>query len=468
MASFRAAFAALVAFALAAFQVQAVRTKDASLLGGSSLERDTEEAAERAEVELAAGHVLRDRYELHSFLRRVRLATRREADNRGRLRALADPTSDSDVFHSFDEATSSDVRSEDFHSIKEATSSEVGGEEYYSFDPSKAIFGDRPDYPSMGDLGNQLNGFGGGPVVAHDYPDYPSMGDAGNQLNGFVGGSHLGTGSFGDVWKAFDKQANEYVAVKIFYKGREYLTKARAKLDPWLTWQLEKSKEECQKTINIVNMGSVYPEGVGHICKCKAEHISDAGLYDPIFLVQEMCGTSLAEILQRKEVFSKAYVRQIMTGILNGLAFLNRLDPPQVHHDLKPENVVVSDSGVAKIIDFGAMVPFNAAGQAQHIACTPSYAPPEGAHCPRPPNFSLQDGKPWSFDAWAAGKIYWELNCHVRWLKIPADAKCPDDSKLGATGSGSATDLQVIAGLMQTDPASRTEPAVAAEQLAQP
>lgn len=36
---------------------------------------------------------------------------------------------------------------------------------------------------------------------------------------------HLGTGTFGDVWKAFDKKRKRNVAIKVFYKNDEFLTR---------------------------------------------------------------------------------------------------------------------------------------------------------------------------------------------------------------------------------------------------
>ncbi|KAG8949019.1 hypothetical protein FRC04_009093 [Tulasnella sp. 424] len=42
-----------------------------------------------------------------------------------------------------------------------------------------------------------------------------------------------------------------------------------------------------------------------------------------------------------------------MSDVAQGLAYLHCLDPPVVHGDLKPDNVLVTKTGSAVIIDFG-------------------------------------------------------------------------------------------------------------------
>lgn len=334
-----------------------------------------EESSDEAQVQLAAGHVLRGRYELHSFIGRVNLT-----------------------------------------------------------------------WPEPG----------------QDFPSYPVMGGKENKLNGFSSEGHLGRGSFGDVWKAKVLGTNEFVAVKIFYTGNMYIT--RKLLDGW-TWMsglVGMAKQECQDVIDLMKQQSVFAEGASHICRCLGEHISDAGSKDPLFVVQEMCGTSLKTFWDQGKNMDLKWDRHVIEGVLLGVSFLNKVSPPLVHHDLKLENVVVSDSGEAKLIDFGAMIRFNQAGNWASTACTVIYAPPEAPRCYQPPNFDLT-GPSWAFDIWTVGVTYFELLSGSRGappegllerLENPALKQ-----KLESEGwQGKMEDLEVVEALLQRSPALRPSP----------
>ena len=44
---------------------------------------------------------------------------------------------------------------------------------------------------------------------------------------------------------------------------------------------------------------------------------------------------------------------QFATDVAKGMKFLHNLDPPRLHRDLKGENLLVSESWVVKVADFG-------------------------------------------------------------------------------------------------------------------
>ena len=48
-----------------------------------------------------------------------------------------------------------------------------------------------------------------------------------------------------------------------------------------------------------------------------------------------------------------------------GMAFLHNLNPPRIHRDIKGENLLVSESWVVKVADFGLGRPFNSAKTSQ-------------------------------------------------------------------------------------------------------
>eukprot|EP00933_Yihiella_yeosuensis_P048890 TRINITY_DN4534_c0_g1_i1.p1 TRINITY_DN4534_c0_g1~~TRINITY_DN4534_c0_g1_i1.p1 ORF type:complete len:537 (+),score=106.69 TRINITY_DN4534_c0_g1_i1:79-1689(+) len=311
-------------------------------------------------------------------------------------------------------------------------------------------------------MGGVHGGMGGGAMggVGQQFP-------ANGKLQEFASRArpeHLGTGSFGDVWKAWDTVRNEYVALKIFYKDKMYLTLHTAKMYQLMD-ALRSNMEECKVVMNMAQQEALFPDGAKRLCMCFGEHISDARSGEPLFLVQEMCGKSMADI--HKEVrYDASFVRRVIKEVLQAIVFLNKMDPPMLHHDLKLENAVVSDQGNAKLIDFGALVPFTQPYK-PGVACTPMMAPPETPECYQPPLFDSR-GQSWAFDTWAAGVMYWELLCRQRPArqKIPHHRKCFD----GSTGLGDSHDFDIINALLQVNPRARMAPdqAVAALEKRDP
>jgi len=166
-----------------------------------------------------------------------------------------------------------------------------------------------------------------------------------SSASGFNDTSHLGQGNFGDVWEAYDETLQKRVAVKIFYSrasGRK----------SYLTWKSATSKErqelkenadECILIQKVLTQADAYPQGASHICTCYEEHVSQyQGTNNVVYLVLELCGQSLEKIRKTLGTGTSAIVgaRQITQQVLEALAFLNMLDPPLIHHDMKLDNAV--------------------------------------------------------------------------------------------------------------------------------
>lgn len=69
-----------------------------------------------------------------------------------------------------------------------------------------------------------------------------------------------------------------------------------------------------------------------------------------------IAGETLAEQITREPISSLYDLKQIVSGILNGLNYLHTLPEPIVHNEITPQNVMLDLSGdipQAKIIDFG-------------------------------------------------------------------------------------------------------------------
>ena len=69
-----------------------------------------------------------------------------------------------------------------------------------------------------------------------------------------------------------------------------------------------------------------------------------------------IAGETLAEQITREPISSLYDLKQIVSGILNGLNYLHTLPEPIVHNEITPQNIMLDLSGdipQAKIIDFG-------------------------------------------------------------------------------------------------------------------
>ena len=74
------------------------------------------------------------------------------------------------------------------------------------------------------------------------------------------------------------------------------------------------------------------------------------------YIAQEIAeGTSLADRVAAGERFSEAEVKRVATAVLKVLQYLHGLNPPIIHRDIKPQNIIRSQDGQIYLVDFGAV-----------------------------------------------------------------------------------------------------------------
>eukprot|EP00929_Paragymnodinium_shiwhaense_P029766 TRINITY_DN1699_c0_g2_i1.p1 TRINITY_DN1699_c0_g2~~TRINITY_DN1699_c0_g2_i1.p1 ORF type:complete len:483 (-),score=74.45 TRINITY_DN1699_c0_g2_i1:171-1460(-) len=225
--------------------------------------------------------------------------------------------------------------------------------------------------------------------------------------------SHLGQGSFGDTWKAYDRLKRKNVALKIFYHDAD----DEEKYVDWnsasneIKKDLKENAAECALQQWLVAQRGVYEKGAAHICQCYAEHVMDQKHSNrPCFLVLEMCGDAMSDVIHGRkghQPLDRAGANKLMKQLLEGLKFLNKLK--MIHHDIKPANIVVHPQTMyLKLIDFGATVKATDAWRHAWLSQTPAYAAPEGEDR----GFHMAaNGTGSSFDIYAAGLIWLEALC---------------------------------------------------------
>ena len=152
--------------------------------------------------------------------------------------------------------------------------------------------------------------------------------------------SLLGKGGYSEVYKAYDLENHCYVAVKLHQLSQN--------------WN-EEVKDNYIKHTSRENQ--IHKE---------FNHPAIVKQYDTIEIdnesfctVLEYCtGPDLATYLKKNKTITEKDARIIITQILLGLEYLNKLPKKIIHYDLKPENIIfnnyevkISDFGLAKIID---------------------------------------------------------------------------------------------------------------------
>ena len=100
------------------------------------------------------------------------------------------------------------------------------------------------------------------------------------------------------------------------------------------------------KNIDHINLVKYYDSGEFYFSGQKLAFV----------VLEFISGETLADKLKREELFNPYEVKDIISGVLEGLNYLHTQDPPVIHNDITNLNVMLDLSGsiaVPKVIDFG-------------------------------------------------------------------------------------------------------------------
>ncbi|KAG2261940.1 hypothetical protein Bca52824_069019 [Brassica carinata] len=183
----------------------------------------------------------------------------------------------------------------------------------------------------------------------------------------------VGDGTFGNVWRAVNKQTGEVVAIK----------KMKKKYYSW---------EEC---INLKEVKSLSRMNNPNIVKLK-EVIREN---DILYFVFEYMECNLYQLMKdRPKLFAESDIRNWCFQVFQGLSYMHQRG--YFHRDLKPENLLVSKD-VIKIADLGL---------AREINSSPPYTEYVSTRWYRAPEVLLRSYVYTSkVDMWAMGAILAEL-----------------------------------------------------------
>ncbi|MGH9545425.1 MAG: serine/threonine-protein kinase [Terriglobales bacterium] len=153
--------------------------------------------------------------------------------------------------------------------------------------------------------------------------------------NRYVISGYIGTGGFGTVWRATDKEQNRDVAIKRLLRKNWRSTSAEEK-----NAALEEGRHAARLKghKNIVEIYDVFEQS-GEVFLVM-EYVDGPSL-DAVFKEHALKGTWLST----QDALD--YLRQMLEGLV--FAHSSGL----IHRDVKPSNILISKLGVVKLADFG-------------------------------------------------------------------------------------------------------------------
>ena len=140
--------------------------------------------------------------------------------------------------------------------------------------------------------------------------------------------SRIGAGGMADVYLAEDEQLGRRVALKLLHR--------RFAEDPGF---VERFRREARAAA-----GLAHPHVVG---------VYDRGAHDGTYYIamEYLPGRSLKQLIRQEAPLEPVRAIDLALQILKAARFAHRHGV--IHRDLKPQNVIVDDSGYAKVTDFG-------------------------------------------------------------------------------------------------------------------
>ena len=174
----------------------------------------------------------------------------------------------------------------------------------------------------------------------------------GSVLGGrFVIESQLASGGMGTVYKALDRsrsehtEADSYVAIKVLHEKTRTRSDVLAKL---------RREFYCAQALSHQSVVKVYELDLHQT---------------PFFTMELIDGESLPKVIQKFHPLTlpRPYVWAIIREVAEGLAHAH--ERRVIHGDIKPQNVMVSNSGEVRILDFGTSGDSTAAATPAYASC---------------------------------------------------------------------------------------------------
>ena len=180
-------------------------------------------------------------------------------------------------------------------------------------------------------------------------------------------GQLIGRGGMAEVHVALDTRLGRTVAIKIMRAdlANDDIFLARFRREAHAVAQMNNP--------NIVN---IYDSGEETVTADNddVEHL-------PYIVMEYVKGQTLRDIIKVNGALSQRDCEQVMLGVLNALDYSHRMGI--IHRDIKPGNIMISEQGVVKVMDFGIARALDDSAatmtQSQGVVGTAQYLSPEQA-----------------------------------------------------------------------------------------
>ncbi|EAA60115.1 hypothetical protein AN8827.2 [Aspergillus nidulans FGSC A4] len=218
-------------------------------------------------------------------------------------------------------------------------------------------------------------------------------GTAEHRINQYVIKQEIGRGSFGAVHVAVDQYGNEY-AVKEFSKARlrkraksQLLRQSRGPKRPadGLNSPFHRQgpglgDEEMKNALYFIKEEIAIMKKLHHNNLVSLIEVLDDPTQDSLYMVMEMCKKGVVmkvTLEERADPYDDERCRCWFRDLILGIEYLHAQGI--VHRDIKPDNCLITNDDVLKVVDFGVSEMFekNSDMFTAKSAGSPSFLPPE-------------------------------------------------------------------------------------------
>ncbi|KAJ4309875.1 hypothetical protein N0V94_008721, partial [Neodidymelliopsis sp. IMI 364377] len=225
-----------------------------------------------------------------------------------------------------------------------------------------------------------------------EYSNSEDDGTAQHRINQYLIKQEIGRGSFGAVHLAVDQYGHEY-AVKEFSKSRlrkraqsnllRRPSNRRRALPAGIGFNSplhRHSSTEENNAFELIKEEIAIMKKLNHPNLVSLIEVLDDPEEDSLYMVMEMCKKGVVMQVgldDRADPYTEEQSRCWLRDMILGLEYLHAQGI--IHRDIKPDNCLITDDDVLKIVDFGVSEMFDKDGEMKTAksAGSPAFMPPE-------------------------------------------------------------------------------------------